>query len=325
MITVYTQPGCGPCIWLKCQLEKNAVPHELVDITTAEGARGRLESLGAMGTPYLVNEATGEHWKYDPADPERGLHDVAPPQGSKVVPTQIVLGTDEYDETAAHWNPLEQGAVMILGQDEAARVGMQRYLVEEAVARGWHVQVLAASPGRLTEALATEQVQPFSDSPADQVTQLEQLRQLLELRFAQHEARALADAAADAFEPMMLVVDDLEDLRVLWSHLPGGREVVAAADLSLATLVEYGRKVGIYTVVNLRRRQTALLGQDRHLLIATTLTDGIADEWAAEEIADVPGQDKHGGRGSAVLRAEGHEPQIVRLCSSPAEVLSHAG
>lgn len=75
MITLFTQPMCGPCIWAKRTLEKLGVQHQIIDIRQDETAAQRLMQLGATGTPYLINEQTGRHWKFDVTDPEAHLNE----------------------------------------------------------------------------------------------------------------------------------------------------------------------------------------------------------------------------------------------------------
>lgn len=59
MYTLYTQPGCGPCIAVKRQLTTRNIPFELKDIRQDANALARVKELGYTGTPVL--EAGDRH------------------------------------------------------------------------------------------------------------------------------------------------------------------------------------------------------------------------------------------------------------------------
>lgn len=61
-ITLYTQPGCGPCIGLKAKLKRDN--REFVEINVQENpdALTRVKELGYTGTPVLeYTDLDGEH------------------------------------------------------------------------------------------------------------------------------------------------------------------------------------------------------------------------------------------------------------------------
>lgn len=60
-VTVYTQPGCGPCIGLTRRLDALGIDYDLRDIRVDESAADRVRELGYTGTPVV--EHPGGHFK----------------------------------------------------------------------------------------------------------------------------------------------------------------------------------------------------------------------------------------------------------------------
>lgn len=61
MVTVYSQPGCRPCIFTKRALESAGVPYVEVDITESEEALKTVSELGYKQSPVVVTPE-GDHW-----------------------------------------------------------------------------------------------------------------------------------------------------------------------------------------------------------------------------------------------------------------------
>lgn len=53
MVTLYTQPGCGPCVGAKTFLVASGLDFEVLDITTNADAADRLKRNGFTGTPVV--------------------------------------------------------------------------------------------------------------------------------------------------------------------------------------------------------------------------------------------------------------------------------
>lgn len=53
-ITVYSQPGCGPCIAVKKHLASAGVGFEVRDVRQDEAAAAEVAALGYQGTPVVV-------------------------------------------------------------------------------------------------------------------------------------------------------------------------------------------------------------------------------------------------------------------------------
>jgi glutaredoxin len=53
-VTLYTQPGCGPCAGVKSQLDKRDVKYDLIDIREDPEAAEFVRANGGTGTPFLV-------------------------------------------------------------------------------------------------------------------------------------------------------------------------------------------------------------------------------------------------------------------------------
>ncbi|KRE61811.1 NrdH-redoxin [Arthrobacter sp. Soil736] len=59
-ITVYTKPGCVQCDATERALDKKAIEHRNVDITTDAQALERIKALGYMQAPVVVTDH--DHW-----------------------------------------------------------------------------------------------------------------------------------------------------------------------------------------------------------------------------------------------------------------------
>jgi len=67
MITVYGQPGCGPCHAVIRRLEKAEVPHQYVDLTQNPGQHQRLVEAGCQQTPIIETP----HERFTGNDPDK--------------------------------------------------------------------------------------------------------------------------------------------------------------------------------------------------------------------------------------------------------------
>lgn len=70
-VTLFTQPGCGPCMATKRHLDKLGIQHTVVDIRQDETAGNMLAARGFTGTPVVIADTSeGERsWQdYRPAD-----------------------------------------------------------------------------------------------------------------------------------------------------------------------------------------------------------------------------------------------------------------
>lgn len=65
VVTLYTQPGCGPCVGVKSYLERSGIPFVLRDIRADEAALNRVQELGYTGTP-VIEHPDGHFKGYDP-------------------------------------------------------------------------------------------------------------------------------------------------------------------------------------------------------------------------------------------------------------------
>lgn len=60
-ITVYSQPGCQPCLAVARKLDQLGATYSKVDVTEDEAAAERLRLLGYHGTPVTL--AGEHHWQ----------------------------------------------------------------------------------------------------------------------------------------------------------------------------------------------------------------------------------------------------------------------
>lgn len=61
LVTLYTQPGCGPCVAVERALKSAGIAFEIRNIRTDEAAYDRMVELGYTGTPVV--EHPGGHFK----------------------------------------------------------------------------------------------------------------------------------------------------------------------------------------------------------------------------------------------------------------------
>lgn len=65
VITLFSQPSCGPCRGVESALINAGAEYEKVDISADSAAADHLRSLGYTGTPVLMDRE--EHFKgFDP-------------------------------------------------------------------------------------------------------------------------------------------------------------------------------------------------------------------------------------------------------------------
>lgn len=68
-VTLYSQPGCGPCAGVATALDRMGVPYVKRDIRDDVDAYNRLVQLGYTGTP-VVEHPNGHFKGFDPVEIE---------------------------------------------------------------------------------------------------------------------------------------------------------------------------------------------------------------------------------------------------------------
>lgn len=63
-ITLYTQPGCGPCAATKRYLEKAGVDFDVVNVQEDPSAARVLAKHGLDRTPAVIATVAGEHYAW---------------------------------------------------------------------------------------------------------------------------------------------------------------------------------------------------------------------------------------------------------------------
>lgn len=65
LVTLYSQPGCGPCVGVASYLTASNIPFVKLDITQDLSAYQRIVDLGYTGTP-VIEHPDGHFKGYDP-------------------------------------------------------------------------------------------------------------------------------------------------------------------------------------------------------------------------------------------------------------------
>lgn len=65
VVTLYSQPGCGPCVGVESFLKRSEIPYVKADITKDPAAYERVAALGYNGTP-VIEHPDGHFKGYDP-------------------------------------------------------------------------------------------------------------------------------------------------------------------------------------------------------------------------------------------------------------------
>lgn len=63
-VTVYTKPGCGPCMATQHAMESRGIAHEVIDVMDDDAALDAIKGLGYLTVPVvLVQDGhAAEHW-----------------------------------------------------------------------------------------------------------------------------------------------------------------------------------------------------------------------------------------------------------------------
>lgn len=75
MITLYGQPGCGPCHGVRRKLEKAKVPYEYVDLSENQKQQARLQTAGYQQTP-IIETPTERFSGNDPEKIDQAIEEV---------------------------------------------------------------------------------------------------------------------------------------------------------------------------------------------------------------------------------------------------------
>lgn len=205
-----------------------------------------------------------------------------------------------------HWTPAQDGTLLLLTDADTTALTWQ--LIEEAAQQRWHVRVLAGADTTLSPTAGHPRVQVAAAEPATQLALLEEIRDLLDTRYTQAQAAPLSTDRPE-YEPTLVLVDQLETLRRRWAQAQDGERRAVEATLTLETLTEYGRALGIHLCVSMAHRGSAFITQARHLTTLTPLSAGLPHEWdeaATPEDASAP---------HAVLRERDGTQHLLRLSS----------
>lgn len=248
MYTIYTSPGCGPCMTVKAHLRAHKIPHTLVDVSQDPAAVEKLRKMGYSSAPVTVDEATGEHWYgYLPDRYASPAPEAAPAADMQAT---IDLGPVEAGEHVL-WDP-HQGHLLIIGDRDSGKSVIQRGIMETAVSVGWQAWGLGL-PGELDKVEDHRYAQVVTADVSDQLERIRAASELMRERYHLVEVASLAKEHPEPFQPIVLVLDDYAHLRQRWADLaPAGEHEADVAENLLLGIHRLGRSVGIHLSVSCR-------------------------------------------------------------------------
>ena len=248
MYTIYTSPGCGPCMTVKAHLRAHKIPHTLVDVSQDPAAVEKLRKMGYSSAPVTVDEATGEHWHgYLPDRYASPAPEAAP---AADVQATIDVGPVEAGEHVL-WDP-RQGHLLIIGDRDSGKSVIQRGIMETAVSVGWQAWGLGL-PGELDKVEDHRYAQVVTADVSDQLERIRAASELMRERYHLVEVASLAKERPEPFQPIVLVLDGYAHLRQRWADLaPAGEHEADVAENLLLGIHRLGRSVGIHLSVSCR-------------------------------------------------------------------------
>lgn len=61
MVTLYSKPGCPPCVQTKARLKQKGIEYNEFDVTQDDAALRYVKALGYTGVPVVV-VSPSDHW-----------------------------------------------------------------------------------------------------------------------------------------------------------------------------------------------------------------------------------------------------------------------
>lgn len=247
MLMLYTRPGCGPCAGLKRRLTTMDLPFTEVDITQDPAAAARLKDAGFTTVPVLEDATTAQMWPgvdVEKLNEVKQRHDRA--QAGNPC---FELGQIEADEPL-QWTPTS-GNLLVVGDRGSGKSAMLARVLQAVAGAGWQgwavgVDARCCTPG-------DHHVQVCTADVEDQLERIISAYELMEQRYQLIEQAQLAQERPQQMQPIVLVLDDYEDLRQRWADLgvqghPGAEQAEAA----LINIARLGRAAGLHLAVACR-------------------------------------------------------------------------
>lgn len=247
MLMLYTRPGCGPCAGLKRRLTTMDLPFTEVDITQDPAAAARLKDAGFTTVPVLEDATTAQMWPgvdVEKLNEVKQRHDRA--QAGNPC---FELGQIEADEPL-QWTPTS-GNLLVVGDRGSGKSAMLGRVLQAVAGAGWQgwavgVDARCCTPG-------DHHVQVCTADVEDQLERIISAYELMEQRYQLIEQAQLAQERPQQMHPIVLVLDDYEDLRQRWADLgvqghPGAEQAEAA----LINIARLGRAAGLHLAVACR-------------------------------------------------------------------------
>lgn len=247
MLMLYTRPGCGPCAGLKRRLTTMDLPFTEVDITQDPAAAARLKEAGFTTVPVLEDTATGQMWPG--VDTEKLTEAKRRHDRAQAVNPCFELGQIEADEPL-QWTPTS-GNLLVVGDRGSGKSAMLGRVLQAVAGAGWQgwavgVDARCCAPG-------DHRVQVCTADVEDQLERITSAYELMEQRYQLMEQAQLAQECPQQVQPIVLVLDDYEDLRQRWADLGAqGHPGADQAEAALISIARLGRAAGLHLAVACR-------------------------------------------------------------------------
>lgn len=247
MLMLYTRPGCGPCAGLKRRLTTMDLPFTEVDITQDPAAAARLKEAGFTTVPVLEDATTGQMWPgvdIEELVAFKRRHDRA-----QTADPCFELGQIGADE-ALRWTP-SGGSLLVVGERDSGKSAVLGRVLQAAAGAGW--QGWDMGGGTSGSQQLDPHLQVITAQVEDQLEMVNSAYELMEQRYQLLEQAQLAQEHPQQVQPIILVLDDYEDLHQRWADLGAqGHPGAERAEAALISIARLGRAVSLHLAVACR-------------------------------------------------------------------------
>lgn len=247
MLMLYTRPGCGPCAGLKRRLTTMGLPFTEVDILQNPDAAARIKDAKFTTVPVLEDTTTGHMWPG--VDTEELVAFKRRHDRIQAEDPCFELGQIEADE-ALRWTP-SGGSLLVVGERGSGKSAVLGRVLQAAAGAGWQGWGMGGGAGGSQQ--LDQHLQVITADVEDQLERVNNAYELMEQRYQLLEQAQLAQEHPQQVQPLVLVLDDYEDLHQRWADLGAqGHPGAERAEAALISIARLGRAVDLHLAVACR-------------------------------------------------------------------------